>query len=137
VSWLNNTLVPKVTGRAQVSVQGPVRLSAISEPEPDLAVLLPRADSYRHAHPTPGDVLLVVEVAVSSLRFDLDEKLPLYARSGIREAWVVDLVGREVTVATKPGTEGYADVRTLHDGDRLTVLDVDLDVTALLGPARA
>jgi Uma2 family endonuclease len=76
---------------ATISVQDPVRLSNLSEPEPDVAVLRPRADFYAGAHPTPADVLLLVEVVDTTLRYDRRVKLPLYARSGIPEVWLVIL----------------------------------------------
>ncbi len=77
-------------------VQNPVRLSQFSEPQPDLALLRRRDDFYRERHPRADDVLLIVEVAASSLRFDRKKKLPLYARHGIPEIWLVDLGGRRL-----------------------------------------
>ena len=63
-----------------VSVQGPVRLDDFSEPEPDFALLKPRPDSYRDAHAQPSDVLLLIEVADTSLNYDRAVKRALYAR---------------------------------------------------------
>jgi Uma2 family endonuclease len=77
-------------GRAIVAAQDPLHLAADSEPEPDLMLLRPRADYYASAHPTPSDVLLLVEIAHSSLDYHLGIKLPLYARCGVSEAWLVD-----------------------------------------------
>ena len=85
-------------GRALVSVQNPVRLSNVSEPEPDLVLLQPRDDFYRTMKPRPEDVLLLVEVADSSLAHDRDTKLPQYAAAGIPEAWLVNLVDRRIEV---------------------------------------
>jgi Uma2 family endonuclease len=80
-----------VAGRALLRVQNPLRLDDHSEPQPDISVLRGRADFYKSGHPRPADVLLVVEVADTSLRFDRDDKIPLYARHRIPEVWLVDL----------------------------------------------
>jgi Uma2 family endonuclease len=96
-----------VGDRAIVSVQDPVRLDDYSEPEPDLALLRYRDDFYHEAHPGPGDVLLLVEVAHSSLRYDLEIKLPLYARHGIPEVWIVDLEHRRLEIHRQQEGDGY------------------------------
>ncbi|MFZ1425769.1 MAG: Uma2 family endonuclease [Geminicoccaceae bacterium] len=77
-------------------VQGSLRLDRRNEPQPDLLLLRPRADFYRTGYPTAADVLLLVEVAGSALAWDRDPKLALYARHGVPEVWIVDLVGRAV-----------------------------------------
>ena len=94
-------------GRATVAVQSPLRLDAANEPVPDVMLLRPRADDYRAALPGPADVLLVVEVAKSSLDYDRTVKAPLYARAGVAELWIVDLRSRAVEVATAPGAAGF------------------------------
>jgi Uma2 family endonuclease len=109
VNRLNDLLTLAVRGRAIVQVQGPVRLSDRSEPEPDLALLKPRADYYRDALPTAADVLLVIEVADSTQRYDRTVKAPLYARHGISELWVVDLENALVHVYRRPESDTYAD----------------------------
>jgi Uma2 family endonuclease len=76
---------------AVISIQSPVALGDRSEPEPDIALLSPRVDFYKSAHPHPRDVLLIIEVADASLRYDRQVKVPLYARHGIAEVWIVDL----------------------------------------------
>jgi Uma2 family endonuclease len=96
VDQLNHLLTGALGGQAVVRVQGPVRLSRSSEPEPDIALLKPRPDYYRHAHPAGADVLLVVEVSDSSLRYDCDVKVPLYARHDVPEVWIVDLAGERL-----------------------------------------
>ena len=74
-----------------VQPQGPVRLDRFNEPQPDLMLLRPRPDFYASQHPGPDDVLLVVEIADSSLRYDRDVKAPLYAAWGVPEYWLADL----------------------------------------------
>ncbi len=85
-----------------VRCQNPLRLDDISEPEPDIAILRPRADFYTTAHPGPADVVLVIEVADTSLAYDLGTKVPLYARHGIPEVWVIDAATRRTRVFRQP-----------------------------------
>lgn len=103
-------------GLVHVRVQGPLRLDAYNEPEPDLLLLRPRGDGYRTSHPTAADVLLLVEVADSSLAYDSGAKLALYARYGVAEVWVVDLTGRMVEGYTRPGPDGYGERRRVTEG---------------------
>jgi Uma2 family endonuclease len=91
-----------------VRCQNPLRLDDLSEPEPDLTILRPRADCYTTAHPGPADVLLVIEVADSSPAYDLDTKVPLYARHGIPEVWVMDAATRRTRVFRRPAGTGEA-----------------------------
>lgn len=93
-----------------VWVQNPIQLGTQSEPEPDIAVLRSREDYYASELPHAEDVLLLVEVADSSLRRDREVKLPLYAAAGIAEVWVVDIDGRRVEICQIPTSAGYQDV---------------------------
>jgi len=79
---------------AIVSIQDPIDLSPHSQPQPDLALLRPRADDYMDSHPTAADVWLIVEVSDSTMAYDCQIKLPLYARQGIPEVWLIDPVAR-------------------------------------------
>ncbi len=99
--------------QAIVSAQDPVWLSTFSEPEPDIALLRYREDFFRHAHPRPDDVLLIVEVADTSSRYDREVKLPLYARHGILEVWIVDLENRCLHVFRDPAEGCYKQVQTI------------------------
>ena len=85
VSYLVEVLRPACGGWAIVRTQNPVFLDLRSEPQPDVALLRPRPDFYRNAHPTPTDVFLIVEVADTTLAYDTQIKLPLYARHGVPE----------------------------------------------------
>jgi Uma2 family endonuclease len=107
VKLLNGLFARLAGALAVVSVQDPLIVGERSVPQPDLALLKPRADSYTRSHPTAADVLLVVEVADTTLGFDLGTKVPLYARAGIAEAWVVDLQERAVRVFRDPSASGY------------------------------
>lgn len=102
-----------VGNTALVSVQDPIQLGDFSEPQPDLALLRWRADFYANAHPTAADLLLVVEVSDTTLEFDRDVKVPLYARYGIAEVWLVDVTAKTVTSYTNPGDLGYAQAQRI------------------------
>ncbi|MDQ6783809.1 MAG: Uma2 family endonuclease [Actinomycetota bacterium] len=99
----------QVGDRCVVSVQNPIRLSERSEPQPDVALLEWRDDLYRMQLPVPADVLLVIEVADTSVATDREVKVPGYGRAGIPEAWLVDLVADVVEVHTEPAPGGYGD----------------------------
>jgi Uma2 family endonuclease len=91
-----------------VRTQGSISLGAFSEPEPDIALLRRRADFYRAAQPGAADVLLIAEVAGSSLAYDRDVKVPLYARHGIPEVWLIDIENERLKRYLNPSRSGYA-----------------------------
>ena len=130
VNRLTRLLSVLLAGRGLVSVQNPVRLDDGSEPQPDVAVLKPRADDYGSAVPRPADVLLLIEVADSTLRYDRDVKVPLYAEAGIAEFWLVDIAGRAVEVYRRPKSGRYAEHRRVEP-------NASLDVAALPGAGLA
>ena len=132
VNRLNRLLVVAVGDRAEVSPQNPVELDERSEPQPDLALLRP--DPAADTTPCAGDVWLVVEVADTSLTFDVNVKAPLYARAGIPTLWIVDLQDRCVEVLTDPSPTGYRHRERLVAGDRLVLADLaELSVSEVLG----
>ncbi|ABA57275.1 Protein of unknown function DUF820 [Nitrosococcus oceani ATCC 19707] len=115
-AWLSREL----GGRAIVRVQSPIGLSRYSEPQPDLVLLKPRPDFYASAHPGPGDVWLLLEVAESSLEYDRDFKLPRYAEAGIVESWIVDLPGQRLWVYQQPVGRNYQSMREYEPSDSLS-----------------
>ncbi len=119
---------------ALVSVQSPLRLDAYNEPEPDLMLLRPRGDGYRASHPGASDVLLLVEVSESSLTYDRSTKLPLYARFGVPEVWIVDLIGTAVEVYREPNEGAYGSRKRLTSGPLAPALvpEATIDVVSLL-----
>lgn len=119
VNRLTAMLVKAVGERATVTVQNPVRLDLRSEPQPDIALVEYRADGYASRHPGPADVLLLIEVADTTLDKDHGVKLPLYARSGIPEVWIVNLEDDVIEIYTTPGVDGYQTARTAVRGDTL------------------
>lgn len=111
VTHLVRVLTLGVGNQAIVQPQGPVRLGDRSEPEPDIAVLAPRADEYGSGHPGAADVMLLIEVSDSTLRYDREVKVPLYARSGIPEVWVVDVRDGEMHCHRRPQDGVYLEYR--------------------------
>lgn len=120
VNRLNEALVMACAGRAIVSTQNPVRLDRLSEPQPDFAIFRARADFYATGRrPGPADVLLLVEVADSSLRFDSKVKLPLYAKAGIPEVWIVNLGRRVLSMHRQPVGQAYRESTTHRAGETI------------------
>jgi Uma2 family endonuclease len=123
-------------GRCNIRGQNPIQLPPQSEPQPDLALLRLRADFYAAAHPTAADTLLVVEVADSSLEYDRRIKMPLYARNGITEAWLLDLEHDVLLVYREPSPDGYQLTHTLRRGETVTLLafpETQIPLADLLG----
>jgi Uma2 family endonuclease len=123
--------------RAIVSVQDPVLLGDFSVPQPDLALLRWREDFYERAHPRPADVLVLVEVADTTLAYDRDRKLPLYARFAVPEVWLVDVLGNHLDVHRDPADGTYTTRFRVQDLSRVGVAalpDVTLDLRPLSYP---
>ena len=134
VDQLTRLLMFAVAEQAIVRVQNPVELSDWSEPEPDLTLLCPRADFYKRQQPRPSDVLLMIEVADSTLGKDRDVKCPLYARHGICEFWIVDVRGERILTFQDPVADSYTREATVHDAAHVTIEsldDVQLDLSGL------
>jgi Uma2 family endonuclease len=111
VMRLTNIFPPKLAGRALISVQSSFRLTDSSEPQPDLIII--RNRDYGNALPRAEDVLLVIEVSDTSLRYDRDDKLPRYAAAGIPEVWIADVARKQLTAYRSPSPDGYRQVLTL------------------------
>lgn len=102
-----------VAGQAELQCQDPITLQSNSEPEPDFTIVRQRADNYLSAHPNPADVLLVIEIADSTLKYDQEVKLPVYAEAGISNYWLFNLVDNHVEAYSEPyqelqGNFGYS-----------------------------
>ena len=113
VEYLGDLLHDALPKEYKVRRQNPITLKPHSEPLPDLCVAKPRDLPYRKAHPNPEDIALIIEVADSSLVYDKGQKLPLYARYGIPEVWIIDLVHQQISVYTLPINEAYTKMRKL------------------------
>lgn len=119
---------------ALVSVQTPLRIDDFNEPEPDVMLLRPRDDNYRASHPGPADVFLLIEVSETSLAYDRSVKLALYARFGVPEVWIVDLIGAAVEIYREPEEGAYASRERLANGSLAPALvpTVTIDIAGLL-----
>lgn len=106
--------------RALISPQNPIHLNDFTEPQPDIAILHPRADYYAQAHPTADDVLVVIEVSDTSARYDREEKIPRYARAGIPEAWIIDLVQLHIEQYYLPRSGHYTHIVRILPGETLS-----------------
>ena len=139
VRRLNHFFTAMTQDTALVSVQNHVVVSG-SRPEPDLALLIPRDDFYSESPPYPADILLLIEVADSSLGYDRTAKQSLYAESGVREYWIANLVDRCVEVYRDPQPDGtFADQRIATADETLTISalpGVSITNDQVFGPRR-
>ena len=136
VKFFTNTMLPPLQGRAMIAVQDPVRLDENSEPQPDVMLLLWRDDFYGGGHPEPADVLLLIEVSDATVDYDRNEKLPLYARAGIPEAWIVNRPARRIEAHTDPSGNEYATVRYFGPGETIAPQafpDIVLEASRIIG----
>lgn len=114
-------LIAQAGQTAIVSIQNPVQLNIMSEPQPDLALLRYRQDFYSEATPQATDVLLIIEVSDSTLAYDRLEKLPRYALAGIPEVWITDVDGKVIERHTDPQNNQYATKQTFKRGQNIPV----------------
>ena len=134
LTWLLTQAVGRL---AIVRVQGAVRLSPITEPQPDVALLKPRADFYRHQQPFGTDTLLVIEVSDSTLRYDREVKAALYARYGAPELWIVDVRHSQLLACRSPVDGEYREQTSIDRPGVIAVGDlpgVTVDLSALFEP---
>lgn len=130
---LSRTFIEALGDRVVVFVQDSIRLPPRSAPQPDLTLAAPPDERYAHKNPEPADILLVVEVAKTTHNYDRRTKMPLYARQGIAEAWLVDVPARTVEIYREPKPDGYTRVEKVGDDGSLS-LEAFPDVTIAAGP---
>lgn len=132
--------LPKlVVDRATLQSQAPITLPPKSEPEPDFAIIKNRDDDYLSSHPQAADVLLVIEVADSSLGYDQDIKIPLYAQAGIADYWIFNLIDKHLECYSTPyqnnqGKHGYLNKRIVLPNQILSLpcfSDLQLDLSRI------
>ena len=136
VNYLSMTLSRLLGDRFIVITQNPIRLNDFSEPQPDVAVARWRDDFYRGDHPRPEDVILVIEVSDSTLHIDRAVKVPLYARSGIPEAWVVNIPDGQIEVYSGLAGGAYHITKVFNRGATAhahTDPEIAVSVAELLG----
>lgn len=123
---INDWLTPLLDRRAQLRIQDPIQIPDLSQPEPDLALVIPRADYYAEAHPTPADVILLVEVADSSTRIDREVKAPVYAQAGIAIYWIINLPEQSIEVYSQPQGKRYQQRQPLGPDAQIEIPGLDL-----------
>ena len=128
VRRINKLLNDSLTSQVIVDVQSPVRIEDHSEPEPAIMILPFRDDYYAEAGVTPQDVLLLIEVSDSTLRYDRNTKLPLYAQAGIPEVWIVDVNKQQLEVYRQPNEDRYQSMETLTREDTVAATQLSLGV---------
>ncbi|MTJ46861.1 Uma2 family endonuclease [Dolichospermum sp. UHCC 0259] len=136
VNRLNSVFSQLLGRKVIIAVQNPIILNNLSEPQPDIALLKPRADFYESGHPQPQDIFLLIEVADSSLEYDRDVKIPLYASSGITEVWLVDIYEQVIIVYRYHSENGYSDIQKLSRGEKMSIQafpEINLVVDDILG----
>ncbi len=136
VNRVNRILSRTVGQSVIVSVQNPIYLDDFSEPEPDIALLRPRADFYEQELPAASDVLLLIEVADTSVDYDRNKKLPLYARASIPEMWLVDLSAHTITIYAQPLNGQFQLAEIFKRGEAITaqsLAGLTLPVDEILG----
>jgi Uma2 family endonuclease len=124
VKRLNTLLGRLLDNTVILSIQDPIQLNDYTEPQPDLAILQYRDDYYAAAHPVADDVLVVIEVADSSVEYDREEKVPRYATAQIPEAWLVDLSSDIVEQYWQPRNGKYLLKRLVERGDTIVAQSV-------------
>lgn len=134
VKILHAILGERLRTQVVIGVQDPIHLDEFNEPQPDIAVLKPREDFYTKSHPSPAEVFFLIEVADSSFDYDRDIKLPIYAKAGIQEVWILDLKNQQIEVYRQPKNNRYALRLTLVRGDviRYEALDFTIEVDQIL-----
>ncbi len=136
VKRLNRFFNRKLGNQAIIGVQDPIHIDQYSEPQPDIVVLHLRDDFYAGGHPEPEDIILLIEVADTSLAYDREQKLPRYAQAGIAEVWIVNLMEQQVEVYLRPSPQGYQQTAIFNGNQAVTPAafpQLTLKVSQILG----
>ncbi len=136
VNRLNRILSKKLADKVLISVQNPILLHDQSEPEPDLVLLKPSADDYENKRPEIEDILLVIEVSDSTLKFDRTVKIPLYSEAKIMETWLIDINNECIEIYRYANNESYDQMQRYHLGQTLSILafpELNLTVNEIFG----
>ena len=125
--------------KAKVRCQEPITLSNNSEPEPDIVIVNLRSDNYVDSHPTPVDLILVIEIADSSLDFDRNTKANLYAAAGIQEYWIINLIDNRLEVYRQPNSDIYTEIRIISSQESIQLpqfSEIKIDLISIFPPAK-
>jgi Uma2 family endonuclease len=136
INRLNYLLTLRVRDRGIISIQNSIRLNNYSEPQPDVVILRHRQDFYANKFPAAEDVLLLVEVSDSSLKYDREVKVPLYAKSNIPETWVIDLNQEIIEIYRHPIENIYTLKQVINAGQSFSPVafpDINLTPSDIFG----
>ncbi|MGI0479173.1 Uma2 family endonuclease [Geminocystis sp. CENA526] len=131
VKKINYLFAEKLGSKVIIGVQDPIKLNDNSEPQPDLVLLKPRDDFYANQHPTPENIFLLIEVADSSIDYDRNFKIPIYAENKIKEVWLVDLNQNLLEVYQNPQKNYYQNIKKLCSEDSLTLTQPEVITISL------
>lgn len=136
IARLTQLLYRKFGDLILLGVQNPIRLNNNSQPEPDLSLLIPRADFYVAAYPCPQDIYLIIEVSDSTLDYDRYTKIPLYAEANIQEVWIINLKEECLEVYRHPLNGSYQAMQKYYRGESIFIEsfpEIELTLTEILG----
>ena len=138
VNRVGDRMVSLLEDKTLLRAQLPLRLNACNEPQPGLALVKARRDFYEFRHPGPADVFLVIEISDTSLDYDRDVKVGVYAAARIPEFWVLNLVGSALLVFRSPSRGDYRTLLRYQRGEHLSMFafpDIEIAMADLLGSA--
>lgn len=138
-SLLWKQLYELIGKQAEIRVQEPITLAYNSEPEPDVVIAKQKSDNYLSAHPTVKDLILAIEISDSTLKYDKEIKLSLYAEAGINNYWIVNLVDRCLEVYSNPFSNNqenfnYRNKSIILSDEKVDIpefLEVTLELTSI------
>jgi Uma2 family endonuclease len=136
VRRLNTLFSEKLHQQAIVDIQNPIELDDNSEPQPDVAILRLSPDFYESAHPQPSDILLLIEVADTTVESDRAVKVPLYAENGIAEVWLININAQCVEIYRQPIATGYQSAQIAYRGQAIAMQafpHIQLTIDEILG----
>lgn len=123
VSRLSALLLKSLENQALIRFQDPIQLDDFSEPEPDIAIVKRDPLFYEDHHPIPQEIHWLIEVSDTTLKHDLEVKVPAYARALIREYWVLDIQDRKVFIFRSSDTQGFLEQTIATEEDVIRPLD--------------
>ncbi len=136
---LNKTLMNLLADEFIIGNKSPIKVNQRNEPEPDFSILKKRKDFYFKNHPQPTDVLLIIEISDSTLKFDRETKKRIYAAAGIVEYWLVNLEEDTLEIYTKPKGENYFEMKVYEQGDEIHSKNIEklkLNVSEIIPEAK-
>ncbi|MCU7244872.1 MAG: Uma2 family endonuclease [Microcystis aeruginosa WS75] len=136
IDRLTQLLYQKFGDLILLGVQNPIRLNNNSQPEPDLSLLIPRSDFYVAAYPCPQDIYLIIEVSDSTIDYDRNTKIPLYAEANIKEVWIINLKEECLEVYRHPLHGSYQAIQKYYRGESIFIEsfpEIELTLIEILG----